>query len=335
MREPAPDVPTLLERLGGAVGADAVMTVRRVGSSIGADAAWLAGERWWSRSARLSDLDGDAFDGSDPSVVLSRAAAALRIRGRFEWLVGRAGGTHLVLGLAGTALSSPTVARLASGVDVLIARDVAMANARLNALLLERARIASDIHHGVCQEVGTLRLQLQVLGELLDRDPERARDLLAEVERSAAISAENLRSAVVHLAPVPADNTWLTGGLREYLTDIAAASDMKIDYEVRGRVQTLDPEPLALVFAFVQEGVTNAKKHAGRDTVTVRVEFDERSVCVDVMSGDSELPNADGDLDAPAGHGLSLMRGRARLLGGDVRFARSSSGSRLTMEVPV
>lgn len=339
LRQPNTDVPSLLERFAGALGSRAALAIRGTDSAVIVDAAWHAGSSWRHQTSVLSDLDRPSMDEIDAETLVALVCEALSLPPAAQWKAGRAPGDPCVVGVADAdlRLARSTMDALATGLGLLIARDAAVATARVNALLLERARIASEIHQGVCQEIATLNLQLQVLEELLDRDPSSARALLTEIERSAGICAQNLRSTLVHLTPVTPDNSWLTGGLRRFVSDFARTWGMELSFDVLGRTKVLEPERLALIFAFVQEGLTNMSKHSSGTRGAVRVAFGDRTLRVDVVDGARARARARRDpRSAPFGHGLSLMRARARLLGGDVKLVRSDKESaRLTLELPI
>jgi signal transduction histidine kinase len=279
-----------------------------------------------------------AFGDVEPEHLVHLAAETLAAPADARWKASRSARSQLVLGVdaTGVEVESMQLLIIATGINMILQRDIALVDARLNALLLERARIASDIHDGVCQEVGTLLLQLQVLDQLIDRDPPRARSLLQDIERSADLCAQNLRSAVMHLAPVTPDNAWHDGGLRAFLDDVALGWGMHIDFELCGDLMVLDPEAVALVFACIQEGLTNIRKHGTSKQATVRITFEPERIRADVIS-DAAAGTPDGETIAcaPFGHGVSLMQGRARLLGGDVRFAQRRRHTTLSLELPL
>ena len=315
------------------------MVVRHVAEAVVADAAWMSGEGWRRRTVVLEELSPGAMDVLDADALVLRATAVLAASDVGEWLTGSAPDERFVVALAdpGYPLRAATLDGLATGLSLLVARDLTLAAARMNALLQERARIASEIHQGACQEIATLNLQLQILGQVLERDPSSAATLLKEIERSAQLCAEDLRSAIVHLTPVTPDSSWLDGGLRRFITDFCAMWQMTLDLEVVGAIRVIDADALALVFAFVQEGLTNMRKHGQGRRGIVRITFGERTLRAEVTDrvGGGDDRSTRSAISVPFGHGLSLMRGRARLCGGDVEFLRfGDRGTRLALEVP-
>ena len=314
------------------------MVVRSVAGAVVAYAAWESAPQWGHRTALLEGFSPDDMDLPDREALVARATAAIGTCDCEGWHTGRAPGDRFVVGLCEPryALSTTTLDSLATGLSLLVERDLTMATARMNALLQERARIASEIHQGACQEIATLNLQLQILSEVLHRDPASAGPLLKEIERSAHLCSDNLRSAIVHLTPISPDDNWLDGGLQGFVSDLCAAWNMRIDLEIIGTIRVIDAEALELIFAFVQEGLTNMRKHASSKRGVVRITFRQRTLGAEVTDHIERDAALEGRAAvAPFGHGLSLMRSRARLLGGDVEFVRfGRHGTRLAMEIP-
>jgi signal transduction histidine kinase len=337
-RDASGDLPTALERVAVAMGARGALVVRCVGRAVVGDVAYLRSEEWTHRTAVVPDIAPEAMDAMAADAVVRSATHALRVPDGCGWHAGRSPGEPFVAALyeADLLVAGSVMDALAAGLSLAVGRDLATAGARVDGLLRERARIASEIHQGVCQEIATLILQLQVLGEVLHRDSPSARTLLTEIERSAQLCAEHLRSAIAQLTPVVPDTRWLDGGLQRFISDFCEASGVSIDLELVGPMRAIDPDPLALIFAFVQEGLTNMRKHSPSTRGTVRIGFGERTVRAEVI--DHRGPNANVRCDpmaTPFGHGLMVMRSRARLLGGHVELVRvGRSGTRLSLEVP-
>jgi signal transduction histidine kinase len=76
----------------------------------------------------------------------------------------------------------------------------------------------------------------------------------------------------------------------------------------------------------VQEGLTNARKHATGAAVRISGRLEAGHVVVEVEAGRATLPL----LDLPGGrHGLTGLRERAQLLGGSLAAEERPDGSHL------
>ncbi len=80
------------------------------------------------------------------------------------------------------------------------------------------------------------------------------------------------------------------------------------------------------VYRTVQEGLTNARKHATGADVRITGRLDAGHVVLEVEAGRATLPL----LDLPSGrHGLTGLRERAQLLGGSLTAGTRPDGSHL------
>ena len=137
------------------------------------------------------------------------------------------------------------------------------------------------------------------------------------------------------MAPVPG-----TGDL-DALVEKVASAGQPVTLRIEGRPRPLPPSQELTVYRVVQEALTNVVRHAGeRATATVVVGYcDDGSVTVEVT--DNGRGPADGSRSGPApgtggqGHGLTGMRERVRILGGELLAGpRAGAGYRVLVRLP-
>ena len=206
---------------------------------------------------------------------------------------------------------------------------------RQDALLRERARIGSVIHEGITQVLTNVAIQLEVAGHVLD-DPEQARTMLTASREAVLEALDSLRTIIFDLTPRDDEWTDLIGGLEQFVGDFGAQWGLTVDLRVEGEAREVDAEVTSLVFAFVQEGLTNARKHAQVDEVAVHVEFLRGRLAVEIADEGVGIDVEDHEERSLRQHqGLKLMESRVRLLDGTFRLdAGAGSGVRLRMEIP-
>lgn len=198
--------------------------------------------------------------------------------------------------------------------------------ARSNAILLERARIAGVIHEGVTQVLTNVAIQMEVFDKLLD-DPEAARTMVRSLRTAVLDALDTLRGAILELTPNAPDWTDLRTGLERFSGDFAAQWGLDISFRVIGEVRDVEPETVALAFAFAQEALSNARKHSGANRIWVEVSFSSDSVRVEIGDDGKGFDPDTGVDDSFRRHqGLQILRSRVRLEG--ARFeVRSSPGN--------
>ncbi|MDM4718810.1 sensor histidine kinase [Micromonospora sp. WMMA1363] len=203
----------------------------------------------------------------------------------------------------------------------------------------ERARIARELHDVVAHSIAVMIVQADGARFTIDRDPAAARDAVKVVADTGRQALEEMRRLVGVLrepdppepasAPRPDD-----GGVAEpehrrpALAELPALLDrfteagLRVRWAVTGE-PSLPPGLELTVYRVVQEGLTNALKHAGVGAaveVTLERDADAVSVCV-VDDGRGRSPVR----PAPSGgHGLVGMRERVGVYDG-----RFTAGPRL------
>lgn len=168
--------------------------------------------------------------------------------------------------------------------------------------MLERERLARDLHDTVAHHVSAMAIRAQAGQATAERDPASAVEALRLIESEASKALASMRSMVrVLREPGIGDVRALAGP-----STVGPPVEVRLD----GDVDDLSPAVAATLFRLTQESVTNARRHARNATrIEVRVTADETSVRLQV-SDDGEH----GGLSS--GYGVSGMVERAGLLGG-------------------
>ena len=195
------------------------------------------------------------------------------------------------------------------------------------ATLAERARIARELHDVVAHHVSAIAVQAGAAEELAERDPGRARAVLATIQASSREALAEMRAVVgvlhdegdgVTLAPQP--------GLAQ-LAQLAAqsrAAGLDVRVRVEGRPSPL-PDALELsAYRIIQEALTNTLKHAGATRAEVTVRYAEDGVELTVT--DDGAGEAAPSALPGAGQGLVGMRERVALFHGRLDAGRLPGG---------
>jgi signal transduction histidine kinase len=176
--------------------------------------------------------------------------------------------------------------------------------------LLERERLARDLHDTVAHHVSAMAIRAQAGIATAATDPTAAVDALKVIDAEAARALDEMRGMVRLLrTEQPAD---LTPGPRGTdLERLASRTRPPVDVEVVGDAGSL-PSPVgAALYRLAQEAVTNARRHARHATrIEVRVVIDETSARLRVSDDGESRPSG------KPGYGLTGMIERASLLGG-------------------
>ncbi|MFF3844353.1 sensor histidine kinase [Streptomyces sp. NPDC002328] len=182
----------------------------------------------------------------------------------------------------------------------------------------ERLRIARDLHDLLAHSITVIGVQTSVAAHVLAADPGRldraaVAQALDDIAGTCRSARSELRTTLEVLRdPGAPDARGPLPGLRG-LPDLAAsarAAGARVELTVDA--EKVPPAVGAAVYRIVQEGLTNAVRHGGREDLRIRVEvYDD--------GGALRLTVADDGCGAGAavpGFGLLGMRERARSVGG-------------------
>ena len=185
----------------------------------------------------------------------------------------------------------------------------------------ERARVAREIHDGLAQYLFAVSTHATMLEN--GADPETT---VPQLKEAAAAAQQEARFAILALSSASGTAPF-DAALRRYVDVLTADGELEVDLEIDEKVR-LAPDEQIEVFRIVQEGLANARKHAGAQHADVRIGLrgDERVVTVvdDGAGFDDE--------SATAGHGLRNMKARSASIGGGFRL-RSGPGRGTALEV--
>jgi signal transduction histidine kinase len=177
----------------------------------------------------------------------------------------------------------------------------------------ERRRIARELHDIISHSLGVLVLQAGAAEQVLERDPERAREVLRSI-RATGQQAIGEMGTMLALARGEAESSRQPqpslADLERLITTTRAAG-MRVDLAIEGEPYEL-PAALELsAFRIVQEALTNALKHAGNAQTMVTLRYGERNLEVEVTDDGA------GSTDGPGTRrGLAGIDERVAVFGG-------------------
>ena len=220
------------------------------------------------------------------------------------------------------------------------------------ALGLERARIASELHDVVTHNVSVMIVQAGAARQVLAGAPGEARAALLAVESSGRAAMGELRHLLGLLSPSPppedgdgadasgtpaGQELWPLPGLGQLqsLVDRVTAAGLPVEVHAGGVPQGLPPGLDLAVFRIIQEALTNVIKHAGKPPTSVRLDYRDGDLVVEVADAGRTAGPA-GPAVPGAGRGLLGLRERTALYGGELDAGpRPGGGWLVRARIPV
>ena len=198
----------------------------------------------------------------------------------------------------------------------------------------ERARIARELHDVVGHSVSVMTVQAAAVRRLLRPEQRREREALLIVERTGREAlAEMGRMVGVLRRPEEAPALAPQPSLEHLDKLVAQAREAGLPVELRVEGESVQlPAGVDLTaYRLIQEGLTNAIKHARATRAEVLVHFTDDHVELAVSDDGSGSGSGDG-----GGHGLVGMRERVSVYGGELEAGPGPSGGyRLRARLPI
>ena len=213
------------------------------------------------------------------------------------------------------------------------------------AVLLERIRIARELHDVTAHHLSVIAVQAGVARFVLDKEPDTADQALRAISEVGSEGLSELRRLISLLRPDDDEGARTetsdppAPGVAQLpvLIERVGLSGTPSRYTVAGHKRPLPAGIELCVYRVVQESLTNVLKHAPGSSVEVRLEYEPDSVRVTITdTGTHPVSTPRAGIPAAAitqatrhsgsGVGLTGMRERAALYGGELSAGRAANG---------
>lgn len=199
----------------------------------------------------------------------------------------------------------------------------------------ERRRISRDIHDGLGQMIVSAMQYLQAHEYSLDDG--HPRDVF---QRGMAVLQQcvtETRRVMSDLRPSILDDFGLVVALKQHLDSVAEEAGWQAAFQADESVTRLAPAVETTIYRVVQEALTNARKHARAERVSVELACRADKVVVEVRDSGQGFEVAGVAARPERGEHLGLMgmRERVSLLGGCVEIdSAPGAGTTVRIELP-
>jgi two-component system, NarL family, nitrate/nitrite sensor histidine kinase NarX len=209
-------------------------------------------------------------------------------------------------------------------------------------LINERIRLAREIHDGLAQTLGYLKLLVaQMKGYIDQRDFDRVNRTALTFSQTISNAYQDAREAIDGLRVLPSTASGQpSSDLSIWLEQ--TVSEFQENQEIHPYIISLEKDDLNLnlsteiqaqLIRIVQEALSNIRKHAHANKVVISIHKCEGDVIMEIR--DDGMGFSPEEIPGPSQHGLKGMRERAELIG--ARFQIKSvigSGTTVGIRLP-
>jgi len=236
----------------------------------------------------------------------------------------------IAIGLWISSIETQSSARQRLVDELQSAQEQLAALSRDAGITSERERLAREIHDTIAQDLtGLVLLSQQSRRSLAAGDAEAADQQLAQLEENARLALTETRALVAATSPAALDD----GGILPALERLAARFEREtsikitIDSDVAA---PLDRATEVVLLRCAQESLANVRKHSGADAAQLALVATPRGTTLTIEDNGSGFDPA----SVGQGYGLTGMRERLALVGGDLELTSSPAGTRVVVTLP-
>lgn len=199
----------------------------------------------------------------------------------------------------------------------------------------ERRRIARELHDSLGQYLAALKMHLDMLATSDNKETELISEAVDIVEQ--CIKETRTISHLLH--PPLLDEAGFGSAARWYVEGFSQRSGIKVSLFLPPAPRRLHREVEIALFRVLQEGLTNVHRHSASSSVEIRVTLSNTQVKMEIQDYGQGIPPStlaallDGGIKASVG--VAGMRERARELGGSLQIKSDSTGTILTLILPL
>ena len=199
------------------------------------------------------------------------------------------------------------------------------------AILMERQRLARELHDSVSQALYGIALGARTARTLLDRDPSRLAEPLDYVLSLAEAALAEMRALIFNLRPEALETEGLAAALSKQAASLRARHRIEVQTDLCDEPD-LPFEIKEALYRIAQEALHNTAKHARASRVDLRLQCAAKEVMLEVRDNGAGF---DPSRSFPGHLGLRSMRERAARAGGTLEIESAPRhGTSLRVRVP-
>lgn len=214
-------------------------------------------------------------------------------------------------------------------------RERKMAEAQFAAVLSERNRMARELHDTLAQGLVVTSVHLRLIKKFLNGASPAAVSHLEAAQQLVSDSLQESRDSIWNMRAHVLENKDLPTALKDILTQMSGGMEVKATFEILGRSRRLAPVVENNILRIGQEAISNAIKHSGATSMSVKLDFQKNQFRLFVADNGRGFDPANPPA-SEGGFGLIGMRERAVELKGQLDIhSRPGQGAECVLSIPI
>jgi signal transduction histidine kinase len=200
----------------------------------------------------------------------------------------------------------------------------------------EQARISRELHDELGQVLTALQLEVSWIGARLNPEQIEIRRKLDSMRAAIAGAVEDVRRIAGDLRPAALDELGLAAAIDWQLKKFRDLTGVAIELNLSHEEFAIEEKIAVAAFRVVQEGLTNAARHARAGKVKVTARHQSNRLTLEIADdGDGIAESETAGAGTRRGGGLVGMRERVQQLGGSLTIdSAPGQGTTVLASIP-
>lgn len=197
----------------------------------------------------------------------------------------------------------------------------------------ERLRIARELHDDTIQSLVAISQSIDMAKAWVASMPEQTMEMLQLAREQSVETVNNLRRLIEDLRPPALEELGLIPAVQMQVEQCAIPTEIT----VKGKQRRLDENRELALFRIVQEGLTNAKRHAHASQIDIVVDYQSDHIMLTIQDDGQgfDVPSYLPDLADDGHYGLMGIQERVHQLGGTLSVdSHPRHGTTLSVHIP-
>ncbi len=202
---------------------------------------------------------------------------------------------------------------------------------------IEKQEIAAKINSITISPINNMIHKCEICDKIINVDPVRARMEMELISKELRDMSENLKNIIYELKPADYKDVNICVALERMVNLVKLNTEMIINLNITENKFKLTPVIEMTLIRIIQEAVDNSIKYSEGKNININLIYDEEFVKVEIED-DGKGINFEKTIDDSGNIntlGLSMMRERTYLLGGDIKIITDGKGTIITVTVPL